>query len=620
MIRLAKLSADVFLYYRDIFFIILCLLSVNAVAQPRIYRNQTFERNEKFLLRKEDSGTQFINCTFKNYAVRSYVVAIDGATDILFERCTFENIQGVEVGNDTHAIACGRRGRRITIKKCKFIDIAADGIQMGHRGEHIRDWIIENNTFIDCGENGVDIKTVHGGIFVLNNSFSEHQGCPVNTPGCTGGSGKGIVIHHKARGVRVDGNRFYDNNLGLGLIVVNGMLPKNVKIINNFFYQNRKGLLIHRGEGISIHHNTFVNHDKRHLSITSDPNGWLSLRNNLMAGKGGGLQEYGQGNLSFISVNDVKFSSPDTHNYRLKGSSPAVDAGVNVSWLNHDWEGNIRPQNNLRDVGADERASPTPAPPTATTIPRLSYYYYQGLWKSLPDFSQLSVRQEGTINNFSLEKRQRNDEFGFVFEGYIRISETGDYRFYTTSDDGSQLFIDETKVVENNGLHAKRERSGTISLTAGWHPIRVLYFERFGGNTLEVSYQGPGVSKQLIPDEVLATEPGSSSRKQLSVSKLSSANVLLNEATNIFPDSTVIVYPNPAHKILYISVPNTDEDTAPGSFQLFNSEGKEVVKQINLEAGVSKLDLSKYKLPPGAYHLRIYHSDNSSEIIKLLLE
>ncbi|MEO0331491.1 MAG: PA14 domain-containing protein [Bacteroidota bacterium] len=602
MIRIAKSLADIFSYNRAALVVTFCLFSLTAAAQPKVYRDQTFDQSQRFLLRSEDSGTQFINCTFRNYAVRSYVIGIDGATDILFENCTFENIQGVEVGNDTHAIACGKRGRRITIRECTFDNIAADGIQMGHRGEDIRDWIIENNTFIDCGENGVDIKTVHGGVFVLNNSFSKHQGCPGGGLGCTGGSGKGIIIHYGARGVRVENNRFFDNEIGVGVFVNNGLLPQNIKIFNNFFYQNDKGILIHRAKGISVYHNTFVNHADRHLSITQDVGSWFSYKNNLLVGSGMPDEHYpGQGNMSILKVKDADFTDASTHSFSLGSNSPAINAAVSIATLTTDWEGDSRPQVGKFDAGADESMFETPTP--ATDVPRLYYYYYHGLWKSLPDFSQLSVRQEGTVNNFSLEKRQRNDEFGFVFEGYIRIDEPGDYRFYTTSDDGSQLFIDGVKVVENDGLHAKQERSGSISLTDGWHPIRVLYFERYGGNTLEVRYKGPGVNKQLIPDEVLATKPGSGARKQPSAGKLPSANMLLNDTVKVFPETEVIVYPNPTHKLLYISVPNASEDTSPGSFQLFNSEGKEVIEQTNLEAKVSKLDLSKYQLPPGAYHL-----------------
>ena len=37
--------------------------------------------------------------------------------------------------------------------------------------------------------------------------------------------------------------------------------------------------------------------------------------------------------------------------------------------------------------------------------------------------------------------------------------------FYTSSDDGSRLWIDGTPVVDNDGIHPPIERSGSIALT-----------------------------------------------------------------------------------------------------------------------------------------------------------
>ncbi|WKN42563.1 PA14 domain-containing protein [Tunicatimonas pelagia] len=601
-----------------IIIIALSLSSFGVMAQPKVYRNQTFDQSERFMLRKEDSGTQFINCTFKNYKVTSSVVGIDGATDILFDRCTFQNIRGTKVGNDTHAIACGRRGKRITIKRCTFINIAADGIQMGHRGEDIRDWEISNNTFINCGENGVDIKTVKGGILVKRNSFSKNNGCASNTPGCTGGSGKGVVIHHRARGVRIEGNRFYNNDLGAALIVVQGQRPTNIKIINNFFYQNRKGLLIHKGDKISIHHNTFVNHSQRHVNITANPSGWLSFRNNLMVGSGKLLQPYGQGNLSLDKVAEARFSDPDAHNYRVKSSSPAVDAGVSVSWLTTDWEGHPRPQGSRNDVGADERKPTVASSPSPEKTQRLSYRYYEGDWQSLPDFSQLSAAGQGTVSNFSLEKRQQDNRFGFVFDGYINIKTSGTYTFYTTSDDGSQLFIDSKKVVDNDGLHAKRERSGSLSLTAGWHPIRVLFFERAGGQILEVRYQGPNISKQRIPDEMLSTEGGNARYQQPSAKSLFTEAVPENR-TDSFLETEVTVFPNPAHNLLYVSLSGHFTASSQVELQLSNSAGQQVFTQT-IAPPTAMIDLSGYALPPGVYYLSVSQANRAAKVVKLLIE
>jgi hypothetical protein len=48
-----------------------------------------------------------------------------------------------------------------------------------------------------------------------------------------------------------------------------------------------------------------------------------------------------------------------------------------------------------------------------------------------------------------------------------------------------------------------REESGSVELAAGLHAIEVHFFEKDGDADLEVSYEGPGVDKQIIPAEVL---------------------------------------------------------------------------------------------------------------------
>ena len=99
--------------------------------------------------------------------------------------------------------------------------------------------------------------------------------------------------------------------------------------------------------------------------------------------------------------------------------------------------------------------------------------------------------------------RNQDDNFGFRFSGQISIATAGDYTFYTTSDDGSRLYIDGTVVVDNDGIHGMEEQSGTITLTVGMHTIEVIMFEGGGGEGLEVEYEGPGISQQPIPDDVL---------------------------------------------------------------------------------------------------------------------
>ncbi len=92
---------------------------------------------------------------------------------------------------------------------------------------------------------------------------------------------------------------------------------------------------------------------------------------------------------------------------------------------------------------------------------------------------------------------------GAVLTGYIRITVDGEYTFYVASDGSSALHIGGTTVVNNDGSHKLREKSGRIKLNAGSYPLRVEYLSAGGTGRLFVSYKGSGISKRLIPSAVL---------------------------------------------------------------------------------------------------------------------
>jgi len=67
--------------------------------------------------------------------------------------------------------------------------------------------------------------------------------------------------------------------------------------------------------------------------------------------------------------------------------------------------------------------------------------------------------------------------FAIRFEGQIYASVAGTYEFRLSSDDGSRLYIDNVLVVNNDGVHAVASADGSRTLAAGWHPIRLEYFQ-----------------------------------------------------------------------------------------------------------------------------------------------
>lgn len=137
----------------------------------------------------------------------------------------------------------------------------------------------------------------------------------------------------------------------------------------------------------------------------------------------------------------------------------------------------------------------------------LQYEYFHGNWDALPNFDALTPIATGSLPNFSLGPKTRNDYYGFRFTGRIQIPTAGTYTFYTRSDDGSQLFIDGALLVNNDGLHGALERQGSRTLSAGTHDIVVTFFEKMGGDSLLVSYAGPGLAKQPIPTSALSPGP-----------------------------------------------------------------------------------------------------------------
>ncbi len=134
-----------------------------------------------------------------------------------------------------------------------------------------------------------------------------------------------------------------------------------------------------------------------------------------------------------------------------------------------------------------------------------AYYPSATTLTALPNFASMTPTITGTLPNFTLTGLQttQSTNYAVEFDSYIKINTAGTYTFSTTSDDGSALFINGTRVVNNDGAHGSTTKSGTIALGVGTFPITVTYFNGSGGGSLSASYSGPGVSNQQIPSSVL---------------------------------------------------------------------------------------------------------------------
>jgi len=123
------------------------------------------------------------------------------------------------------------------------------------------------------------------------------------------------------------------------------------------------------------------------------------------------------------------------------------------------------------------------------------YFVKEGAQK-LPNFSRL--KPVGTVytpylNIPAQDFREgfpgvtnRFEWFAIDYTGRFWVSEPGAYRFALASDDGSILYADGKRLINNDRLHSIEEREGSVNLGIGVHQLRVSY------------YQGPGDGVALI--------------------------------------------------------------------------------------------------------------------------
>ncbi|MBK7403353.1 MAG: hypothetical protein IPJ41_01645 [Phycisphaerales bacterium] len=135
-------------------------------------------------------------------------------------------------------------------------------------------------------------------------------------------------------------------------------------------------------------------------------------------------------------------------------------------------------------------------------------YYVLQTAEQLPDFNALTPYARDYLPDINIPSTNgyfatsgRYEYVGAVLHAYLHVPQNGYYTLYVESDDGSRLFVGDEKLIENDGIHRMTERSGGIALAAGWHRLRVEYFEKTQAQGLIVRIEGPGLPKQPVPPE-----------------------------------------------------------------------------------------------------------------------
>jgi len=138
--------------------------------------------------------------------------------------------------------------------------------------------------------------------------------------------------------------------------------------------------------------------------------------------------------------------------------------------------------------------------------PGVTYRLFEGLFAKCDEVESGKLIKTGIADNFVMPVEHPDDKFGVVYNGFINIPENEIYEFWTSSDDGSRLYIDEMQVVNNDGNHGAQWRKGSVALQKGFHKIKVIFYDALYGEALEVHFCKQGKIHTEIPGEILKHE------------------------------------------------------------------------------------------------------------------
>ncbi|HTY10781.1 MAG TPA: alpha-L-arabinofuranosidase C-terminal domain-containing protein [Bacteroidota bacterium] len=139
----------------------------------------------------------------------------------------------------------------------------------------------------------------------------------------------------------------------------------------------------------------------------------------------------------------------------------------------------------------------------AALEPGLRCNYFEGSWRRLPDFTELSPVRTQRATSIEIPADAAVTNFGLQFAGYLKVEKDGVYQFSLTSDDGSKLTVDGADIVVNDGTHAMVEQSGSTYLKKGYHEIEVDFFQAGGGSGLSLQLEGPDRPKTPVSADLL---------------------------------------------------------------------------------------------------------------------
>ncbi len=139
--------------------------------------------------------------------------------------------------------------------------------------------------------------------------------------------------------------------------------------------------------------------------------------------------------------------------------------------------------------------------------PGVRYIYREGPGVQSARNQEGPVLETGVLSTFNVDAVKDQRSFGYNFEGYLKVPETGVYTFSLEANDGAILYLNGKMIIDNDGGHRSQVLDSKIGLKKGWHPVNVDYFQQGLAKSLKVKWEGPGVeNREISAGELFTTE------------------------------------------------------------------------------------------------------------------
>lgn len=111
---------------------------------------------------------------------------------------------------------------------------------------------------------------------------------------------------------------------------------------------------------------------------------------------------------------------------------------------------------------------------------------------------ELNIAVRPFTEGFPGVDANRKENFAIRYEAPLVVNNEADYEFRLAADDGAVLLIDGTAIVDNDGSHDFKDKTGPVHLVRGTHVMTVDYFQTTGNVGLQLFCKKMGESTDKI--------------------------------------------------------------------------------------------------------------------------